>query len=156
MPLRPTLQILAGFTILALTLSPPCAIAKDRMDGPLAAEVVRAIDGDTLEVKVRIWLGQELTTNVRVRGIDAPEMKGRCQKEKEMARAAAGRLAEVAAGTVRLSNVEADKYGGRVLADVETIDGAGLARLMLASGFVRAYDGGARGPWCGLAGLGGN
>ena len=146
MPLRPTLQILAGFTVLALTLSPPCAIAKDRMAGPLAAEVVRAIDGDTLEVKVQIWLGQELTTNVRVRGIDAPEMKGRCQKEKEMAQGGGGTACRTGGRHGELSNVEADKYGGRVLADVETVGGAGLARLMLASGLVRAYDGGARGP----------
>ena len=149
MPVPAALWISAGFALLALCLAPPGAIAKERMDGPLAAEVVRAVDGDTLEVKVQIWLGQELTTNVRVSGIDAPEMKGRCEKEKDMARAAAVRLAEVAAGRVRLSNVEADKYGGRVLADVETASGAGLARVMLESGLVRVYDGGARGPWCG-------
>ncbi len=33
--------------------------------------------------------------------------------------------------------------------------GADLAAQMLASGLVRAYDGGARGDWCALAGLGG-
>ena len=149
---RSTTFILAiGIVLCALP-----AVAKERIDGPLAAEVLRAVDGDTLEVKVQIWLGQELTTSVRIRGIDAPEMKGRCPHEKEMARAAAAQLAQVAAGKVRLSNVEADKYGGRVLADVETDKGAGLTRLMIASGLVRAYAGGTREPWCGLANRTGN
>src|SRR5690348_11392023 len=100
MPTRLISAILLGSAIAAWDPLNPTALAKDRLDGPFAAEVVRAIDGDTLEVKVQIWLGQELTTSVRLRGIDAPEMKGRCQKEKDMARAAAGHLAEVATGKV--------------------------------------------------------
>jgi endonuclease YncB( thermonuclease family) len=142
--------------LLTMSLVPSRAGARERIAGPITAEVVKTVDGDTLEVKVQIWLGQELTTNVRIRGIDAPEIKGHCPKEKEMARAAAGQLAQLAAGMVKLSNVETDKYGGRVLADVQNGDGVELAKMMLESGLVRAYAGGARGAWCGLAGLSGD
>ena len=39
------------------------------------AEVLRVFDGDTFEARVRIWPGTDVTTKVRIRGIDAPEMK---------------------------------------------------------------------------------
>jgi endonuclease YncB( thermonuclease family) len=41
------------------------------------AEVVRVIDGDTFEARVRIWPGMDVTTRVRLRGIDAPELHAR-------------------------------------------------------------------------------
>ena len=122
--------------------------AKDRITGPVDAEIVRAIDGDTLEVRATIWIGQELTTHVRIRGIDAPEEHARCSREKTMADAATRKLAELAQGEVRLTNVENDKYGGRVIADVLMPDGTAVAAAMLSSGLVRPYDGGERRPWC--------
>jgi endonuclease YncB( thermonuclease family) len=143
----PTLVAIAG-----LCLGGVEAVAKERLEGPVRAEVLRVVDGDTLEVQAEIWLGQSLTVGVRIRGIDAPEMKARCEREKTMAEAATARLAEVTAtGTVRLTNIENDKYGGRVLADVLTDDGVALGTVMLKSGLVRAYDGGSRAPWCGVA-----
>jgi endonuclease YncB( thermonuclease family) len=132
------------------------AKAADRLPGPVPAEVVRVIDGDTLTVRARIWLGQDITVNARIRGIDAPELHGKCQHEKDLAEAARQRLAAAAgSGAVSLSRIENDKYAGRVLADVATADGADLGRAMLASGLVRPYDGGSREPWCGVASLGG-
>src|SRR6185295_14017483 len=114
------------------------------------------IDGDTLTVKAQIWLGQELTVSARIRGIDAPEIHGKCMREKSMAAAATNRLFAIAGGaSVRLTNVEEDKYGGRVIADVTTEAGVEIAPAMLASGLVRPYDGTARGSWCDIAGLGG-
>ncbi len=130
--------------------------AAEEIAGPVSAEVLRVIDGDTVAVKARIWLGQDVTVNARLRGIDAPELHGKCQREKDMAEAARLKLAAaVGTKTVRLTNIENDKYAGRVLADVVTDDGIDLARAMLASGLVRPYDGGTRQPWCGVASLGG-
>ena len=147
--------LLAAALAAGMGLSP--ARAEERLAGPVVAEVVRTIDGDTLEVKARVWLGLEVTTKIRIRGIDAPEIHGRCQREKDMAAAAAARLAELAgAGEVALSNIGEDKFGGRVDADVMTESGKSVSDLMLASGLVRPYDGGTRGEWCGLASLGGD
>ena len=36
-------------------------------------DVVRTIDGDTFEARVHLWPGLDMTTRVRLRGIDAPE-----------------------------------------------------------------------------------
>jgi endonuclease YncB( thermonuclease family) len=51
------------------------------------AEVLRVIDGDTFEAKVNLWPGLDITTRVRLRGIDAPEMKARCGEERVKAEA---------------------------------------------------------------------
>jgi endonuclease YncB( thermonuclease family) len=132
------------------------ARAADSLPGPVTADVLRTIDGDTIEVQARVWLGMDVTSKIRVRGIDAPEIHGRCEHEKAMARDATTRLAAlVAGGAVVLRNIAGDKYFGRVLADVVTGDGKDVAEQMLASGLARPYDGGKRGDWCNLASLGG-
>ena len=70
------------------------------------AEVVRVIDGDTFEARVRIWPGMDVTTRVRLRGIDAPEMHARCDDERVKALAARDALARLLAeGSVGISRV---------------------------------------------------
>lgn len=121
----------------------------DSMPGPFAADVVEVVDGDTLEVRVQIWLGQDVITRVRMTGIDTPELRGKCPAEKAMAQAAKEMLARlVADGGVVLRDVSYDKYGGRVLAVVSTRDGRNLAELLIAAGLARPYGGTARAGWC--------
>jgi endonuclease YncB( thermonuclease family) len=106
------------------------ACAAETLSGPFAAAVEEVVDGDTLRARVSIWLGQELRVLVRIRGIDAPEMRGRCDREKERARDATAALRRlVAPGAVVLTQVEGDKYFGRVLADVATPDAADVGAL---------------------------
>jgi endonuclease YncB( thermonuclease family) len=113
------------------------------------AEVLRVIDGDTFEARVRIWSGFEITTKVRLRAIDAPELHARCAREylkAEAARAALRRL--LTAGTVTLSQVAPDKYRGRIDATVATRETPDVSAALLRGGFARSYDGGRREPWC--------
>lgn len=134
--------------------------ASERLAGPLPAWVVSVIDGDTLEVRVHIWLGQELNTRVRLAGIDAPELRGNCDREKDLARRARAYLlarllpaeAEVGSGEIRLREVRYGKYAGRVLARVETLDGTDLGQGLIAAGLARPYDGRRRASWCEEAG----
>ena len=117
--------------------------------GPVPAVVERVIDGDTLAVRARVWLGQDVHVLVRIRGIDTPEIRGRCVEEQRLARVAARQVAEaVSEGPVTLSHIEGGKYHGRVLADVELSDGRDLAATMLRAGNARPYEGSARRPWC--------
>lgn len=121
----------------------------DRIAGPVAAVVERVVDGDTLAVRARIWVGEEVRVLVRLRGIDTPEMKGRCDRERDDARRAAALLARlVGDGEVRLSDIAGGKYFGRVVADVSLADGRDPARALLAAGLARPYGGGARAGWC--------
>jgi endonuclease YncB( thermonuclease family) len=121
----------------------------ETLPGPVPATVERVVDGDTIAVTVRVWLGHDVRVLVRVRGIDAPELRGRCPEERRRAAAASDRLvSSVADGKVVLSRIEGDKYHGRVLADVTLADGRDLAAVMIASGTARAYDGSRRAAWC--------
>ena len=132
------------------------AVAAEHLAGPYLASVTKITDGDTLQVRVPVWLGLEVTASVRLRGIDTPEIRGKCAREKEMAAAAQELLRVETTPQVTLRNITGDKYFGRVEADVTTVpDGLDLAKAMLASGLARPYDGGTRGDWCDLASLGG-
>jgi endonuclease YncB( thermonuclease family) len=149
-PSSPVIRTLAAA---ALALAAGGASA-ETLPGPIAADVVRVVDGDTLALRARIWIGIDIVVNARIRGIDAPELRGRCATEKALARSAREHLAALTGdGHVRLLGIENDKYAGRVLADVVTDGGVDLGTAMLDSGLARPYDGGARAPWCDVASL---
>jgi endonuclease YncB( thermonuclease family) len=113
------------------------------------AEVIRVLDGDTFEARVRVWPGMDITTKVRLRGIDAPEMRARCAEERIKAEAAREALSSLLArGQVGISGVGLDKYGGRVLAEASARQTQNVAEALLAAGHVRRYSGGRRGSWC--------
>jgi endonuclease YncB( thermonuclease family) len=112
-------------------------------------EVLRVIDGDTVEVKAAIWLDQWIVTRVRLRGIDAPERAARCPAEGARAEAARRRLAALLeAGPAFLSDLGRDKYGGRVLGRLIDAAGLDLGERLMAEGHARAYAGRRRETWC--------
>ncbi|MCD6073823.1 MAG: nuclease (SNase domain protein) [Rhodospirillales bacterium] len=121
----------------------------NRLDGPVAAEVLRVVDGDTIEVRAHIWLGQEVTTLVRLGGVDAPELKGKCESERAAARRAKARIEEHINGReVTLRDIRFEKYAGRVMSKVETETGEDLGTALKREGYVRAYGGAKRAGWC--------
>ena len=67
------LNSILALALLFATLVMANALARPNpLEGPVPAFVERVVDGDTLVVRARIWLGQELRIMVRVAGIDAP------------------------------------------------------------------------------------
>jgi endonuclease YncB( thermonuclease family) len=156
-------QVLAGLTaggliVLAGWLNPnsDLAPAGERLasaafDGPVTADVVHVIDGDTFEANARIWIGETVAVRVRIAGIDAPELRARCDDEYRRAIAARNYLAQrIEGGSVRLSRVHNDKYGGRVDADVSDSKGD-VGEAMIARNLARRYAGGHRAGWCDAA-----
>lgn len=127
------------------------ALAKaDHFPGPVQARVLKVLDGDTFTAEALVWPGHSVRVNIRIRGIDAPEMKSRCEDERVAARRAREALAEIiSAGGISISNIGGAKYYGRVLADVTTGRGEGVAPILLKRALVRNYDGGKREGWCG-------
>jgi endonuclease YncB( thermonuclease family) len=122
-----------------------------RLDAAIAypAEVIRVIDGDTFEARVRVWPGLDVDTKVRLRGIDAAELHARCAEELDKAQAARTALeTTLAEGGVTITRVGIDKYGGRVDAAVATSSTADVSAAMLNGGYARSYDGRKRGSWC--------
>jgi endonuclease YncB( thermonuclease family) len=114
------------------------------------AEVLRVNDGDTFEARVHVWPGMQVTTKVRLRGIDAAEFRAQCAEEVRLAAAARDALARMLAeGGVTIGRIDFDKYGGRVVANAATRSTPDISDALLKTGLVRAYDGGRRDGWCG-------
>lgn len=138
-----------GTTGMAVEL-PNVKPVSDKIEGPVQARVLRVLDGDTPAVVAEIWPGHFVVINVRVGGIDTPEKKGRAKNEYE------AQLAEQASAATRqlidgkdvlLYNVEYEKYGGRMLGDIKTLDGTSVAENLISKGLARPYDGGKKEPW---------
>lgn len=115
------------------------------------ASFVSAYDGDTLNLIAHPWPNLDLRVTVRVRGLDTPEIRGRCPRERELARQARteARNLLAGAGEIVVSGVDlaSDPYG-RAVATV-TADGVRLDEHLIRLGLARAYDGtGRRQGWC--------
>ena len=112
-------------------------------------EVIRTIDGDTFEARVHVSPDLDLTTRVRLRGVDAPELKASCPQELGLAEAASDALRTLLSqGGVAIYNIGPDKYQGRIVADVSTRRTANVSAALVAAGHVRSYAGGHRSGWC--------
>jgi micrococcal nuclease len=121
----------------------------DRLPGPIAATVTDVVDGDTLVVRAHIWLNQSIETRVRLLGIDTPEKRGRCPEERAGAAAAESLVRGLVLGrAVELRDVRYDKYGGRVLARVVTLEGTDLGETLIRHRLARTYNGEGRFSWC--------
>lgn len=114
------------------------------------AQIMSIYDADTFTVDIAGWppiAGRRIS--VRVAGIDAPEIKGKCPAEKEAAIIAKQAAVAVLRGAkvIELRQMDRDKYF-RILADVYA-DGRSLAEHLIQKGHARRYDGGHKAGWCG-------
>ena len=141
------MKSLAAVLALIVTVVGP-AVALADVPGPITAQVVSVYDGDTLTVDAKPWPGVTMRVSVRVDGIDTPEIRGRCQAEKDLAIQARDFVRATVGEAVQLTNVRLGKYAGRVVAEV-WIGGQSLAEMVIQAGLGRPYDGGAREGWCG-------
>lgn len=115
-------------------------------------QIVSIYDGDTFRIELPGLPAELNPVGVRVRGVDTPELRGKCQAEKQLAeRAKQFTINHLnrSAGYVRIGDLEWDKYGGRVDADVYLgPQRQSLASLLIQAGLARPYNGGRRGSWC--------
>jgi endonuclease YncB( thermonuclease family) len=136
--------------VVAPPLETKASSPSQRSQAAHPAEVLRVLDGDTFEARVHLWPGLDVTTKVRLLGIDTPELKARCPAEREKAEAARAALTAILAeGAVEITQVKLDKFGGRVDADASTRQTPNVSAAMLAKGLARNYAGGRRETWCG-------
>lgn len=124
--------------------------AKDTYGAIVIDEVTSVYDGDTFTVNIKNYppiSGERVS--VRINGIDAPELKGKCNKEIILARKAKQitvcmlRNAKV----VELRNMQRDKYF-RIVADVYT-DNKSIAESLIKNNLAVIYNGGTKTKnWC--------
>ena len=114
------------------------------------AVYLRNYDGDTITFNLpglHPIIGEEIS--IRVNGIDTPEIKGKCEKEKYNAQQAQQMVADFLkdAEQIVLKSMERGKYF-RIAADV-IIDGENLADVLVEAGMAVRYDGGKKThKWC--------
>ena len=94
--------------LIAVLLGAPAAeaTAREEISGPVAAKILRVIDGDAILVEARPWPQQRVEVYVRIRGIDAPELKSKCGSVRQAggnARQALEALTQASA-TIQLVN----------------------------------------------------
>ena len=123
-------------------------------------KVIKVYDGDTITIAGRVgsvkkfgigYRGRLCRFSVRLNRIDTPEMKGKNEGEKRIARLAQKALQDrimpegkdTNGEIVQLKNVTFEKYG-RLLADVYH-NGKCLNDWMIESRFAVEYDGGTKG-----------
>ena len=117
----------------------------------VGAVYIRNYDGDTITFNLpglHPIIGENIS--IRVNGIDTPEIKGRCEKEKYDAKQAKDMVADIIkdAEQITLKNMERGKYF-RIAADV-IVDGENLGNMLVEAGMAVKYDGGKKThKWCG-------
>ena len=108
-------------------------------------KVIKVYDGDTFTVASKL-VNNEFPIyrfSVRLRNVDAPEIRGGSLHEKELALESRDALHQLLFGRiVRLKNISTEKYG-RILADVY-IDELHVNKWLLANGYAVPYDGGTK------------
>lgn len=118
--------------------------ARDEIAGPVEAEILRVVDGDTLLVEAMPWPQQRIEVYVRIRGIDAPETRSKCARIRLAGTNAKQALEELTtpSAKIRLVHISGDKYFGRIVADVVLPDGSSAADSLRLAGLLQDYDGG--------------
>jgi micrococcal nuclease len=152
------LVALSGCALLA-----PHAEAAEPLPGPVPAEVVRVIDGDTVEVRARIWPGHIVETRVRLRGVDTPETRRPdCEAERTAGQAAtaftedwlaasllmtdASLDSDASPALINLHEIDLGSFAGRVVARIRRADGEDLSEALIQAELAAPY--GETGPWC--------
>ena len=132
-----------------MLLSPTLSFAKSYGDIQ-GAVYVRNYDGDTITFNLpglHPIIGEKIS--IRINGIDTPEIKGKCEKEKYDAQQTKEMVADILkdAERIDLKNIERGKYF-RIVADV-FVDGDSLADELIDAGMAVRYDGGKKTHnWC--------
>jgi endonuclease YncB( thermonuclease family) len=116
-------------------------------------KVVKVYDGDTITIATKLDGFNNSPVyrfQVRLNGIDTPEIKSHDEKEKEMAQIARDSLHALIFGKiVRLENIQHEKYG-RVLCEVILQDDKieiNINQWMIKNKFAIPYDGRKKAEW---------
>ncbi len=139
--------ILIVITLLSLQAQ---SLKDIKFDNVIVDEVTSIYDGDTFRVNINSYpkvIGYRMA--IRVNGIDTPEIKGKCKKEKTLARKAKQITVSSLRGAkvIELRNIQRGKYF-RIVADVYA-DNKSLADELIKNNLAVRYNGGTKiKNWC--------
>ena len=113
-----------------------------------SGHVIKVYDGDTITIASKMPYENSplFRFNVRLNGIDTPEIKSKNENEKILAKKARDSLSQLIMNkNVALKNVKNEKYG-RILADVY-LDDLHVNKWMIEKQFAVEYDGKTKKIW---------
>lgn len=142
--------MLVLFYLLSMSICDDISYSGDNVYPDIVARVERVYDGDTIFVdipNIPEAFGNEL--GIRIHSIDTPEIKGKCDKEKQLAQDAKQFVENLIKKDqfIVLKNVTRDKYF-RLEADIYFTDGTNLSDLLIKSNLAYPYDGKLKRSWC--------
>ena len=142
---------LTFFLVLTFLISCSTTVsAKPKFGDYEGAIYVRNYDGDTITFNLpnlHPIIGKKI--RVRLNGIDTPEIKGKCDKEKYDAEQAKEMVGDILkdAEKITLKNMQRGNYF-RIASDV-IVDGESLADILIEAGMAVRYGGGKKkSRWC--------
>tara|TARA_R100000231_G_scaffold72025_1_gene56766 strand:- start:308 stop:679 length:372 start_codon:yes stop_codon:yes gene_type:complete len=116
-------------------------------------ELIRCIDGDTVDAYIDLGFSVKVKKRIRLHGINTPESRTRDLEEKAKGLAAKDRLKAILEGakSIQLNSFGVGKYG-RCLGElhVDVLDGkecitlTNVNQLLITEGHAVAYHGGKR------------
>ena len=123
--------------------------AAPEYDPVTVSKVISVYDGDTFRVDIDSLspiVGKNIP--IRLKGVDTPEIQGKCQYEKDLALKARDFVRNKLANAkeIKLTKLQRGKYF-RVVADV-MIDRVSLGQELLENKLAYKYAGGKKSSWC--------
>ena len=109
----------------------------------IAALVIAVHDGDTVWVEMHPLPQHTVTTKIRLKGINTPEMKGKCEYEKHLAKQARQSVIDALkpyGNEIIINNLSFYKFGGEYAGDVYLPNGALLADELIRRGLGKPYS----------------
>jgi|TARA_R100000084_G_scaffold103271_1_gene59240 micrococcal nuclease len=108
------------------------------------ADVLRVVDGDTVDVRVDLGFNVHFKVRVRLHGLNAPESRTRNKEEKIRGLAAKERLEELCKdGRIVVKSHGVGKFG-RCLGELKTLSGRNINKTLISEGHAVEYHGGKR------------
>lgn len=167
-PLRLLFAAINFFALASIALTIHLSPAHSATDGEIKttykAEIIRVIDGDTVEVSVELLPNLNQTIHVREGNLDTPEKRrgrggAQCDQEIEYGKIVSEYVRGLlpVGSTVQIENFEEGKYAGRIIGDIKfkmSEDGEllDLGDHLIEQGMAVPYDGGTKQKvWCGAS-----
>lgn len=125
----------------------PTATTIPTVDGEYSVQIVRVLDGDTVEVEIEeVQVAGLKNQTVRIFGIDTPETRTTDDFEKACGEWSKSRADDFLSSDGQYILLTEFEDGGfsRILGDIRSPDGVMLSEFMLDEGLAVSYEGGTR------------
>ena len=108
-------------------------------------EVIKVVDGDTLDILLDLGFDVQIKQRVRINRVDTPESVSKDPLERQLAADAKNFLISWLKDkkNIKIKTIKDDKYG-RILGDIYSESGECINDLLISDGYAWPYVGGTK------------